>query len=66
MRDFREALWDELISPNSLADLPLRGNVVDSPNEGNSRGFQIGEPSINNMYTYIYIYNYAIDRMEEE
>ncbi|KYM89729.1 hypothetical protein ALC53_02041 [Atta colombica] len=32
------------MSANSPADLPLRGNVVASPREGSSRGFQIGEP----------------------
>jgi len=45
IRDFREALWLELMSANSPADLPLRGNVVASPSEGSSRGFQIGEPA---------------------
>jgi hypothetical protein len=33
------------MSANSLADLPLRGNVVASPSEDSSRGFQIGEPA---------------------
>lgn len=44
-RDFRDALCFELTSANSAAEaLPLRGNVVASPSDGNSRGFHTGEP----------------------